>query len=470
MKKTTLLLVTLLMSQKLFAVNISQTGQGEFLLIPYYTVNNQYNTTVNVFNHDNKGKAIKIHIRESINGISALSYNVYLAPEDSWTFALGLTTDSVYHPIFGWQDQDFSTLVSFDNSCAPILNKAGHKFSGEAFQNVSHNDNVPLNNLFRTSEGFIEVVEMATVDPNSELHQMLLENQNGLSSGCQSIADLWQQSGPWQSDSNQYLLPPTGTLSAEATLINTPDGIQFPMEATVFENFFEHGLIHHTVPTSPEPTLNNGSKIANLNSNGLNRTLKFEHSVDAISALLMKKGFSSQYTVTTANAAETDTAITIPTKRFYLQNTNLPPFLGDAYSGNFINHATDRNGLSTPPGGSVMIPPPPRLKVSGTTGVLKTRNFRDRNSKGVLHSKNSDTISPVINNPGLTQSGIHNLYFDTSPIVALDMHSNETIEIEGSPIIGTTFQKATNANAAPGKLAQYGYSTPLKNILPAKIE
>jgi len=76
MKKYFILLLVLVSCQ-VSAVRVNPQGIGEVLLVPYYTVNNGLNTTVAVTNTSEDVKAIKLNIREGLNGHSVLNYNVY---------------------------------------------------------------------------------------------------------------------------------------------------------------------------------------------------------------------------------------------------------------------------------------------------------------------------------------------------------------------------------------------------------
>lgn len=81
------------------------------LLVPYYTVNNNLNTTVSVTNPTDAPKAVKITFREGLNGYAVLSYNVYLDAFDTWVFALA----SQISNIAGYVGQNTVAHYSFDN-------------------------------------------------------------------------------------------------------------------------------------------------------------------------------------------------------------------------------------------------------------------------------------------------------------------------------------------------------------------
>ncbi|WP_154223939.1 hypothetical protein [Marinicella rhabdoformis] len=471
MKRLAITLIVLLAAFQSSAVNISSTGKGEFLLIPYYNLTNEYNATVNVFNHDDKGKAVKVHIREGISGLSVLSYNIYLAPKDSWTFALG----PVLSTHVGHENQKSGTHVSFDRSCAPGLNKSGKEFSGVPF-------NVPeerIHDMYRTREGFIEIIEMATIDPESEIHDHLIADASGEPAACQSIEDLWQTNGLWAIDGEQatsHLLPPTGSLSANATLINVPEGIQFPVESVVFSNFFDDNVIYHTAPNSSEPTLNNGTKEASMVIDGEFLNLLFQNGEDAISALIMTGYYESQFNLESTTAAATEIGLSFPTRRFYILSNSFlrPPFHGS--SDPFNNHGSpcsltnggtevsgssiDRNGDFIPPGAGYWIPYIPKF-ACGSTATLRLSQNGDSPPNLIFYSEHAETIGAYLpfNSTG---SGYFIGRIENRPMWQVtNQATGQPVTLHGSPVIGTTFQKATNANAAPGLLAQYGYSAPV---------
>src|SRR5690554_1341571 len=117
MNKVIKFLLLLLISTQVSAVFINSQGSGEVLLIPYYSVNNSLNFNASVTNTTEEVKAIKITIREGLNGYAMLSYNVYLGPNDSWSFVMGPWLSTVD----GYVGQDFGAHASDDSSCSAGL-------------------------------------------------------------------------------------------------------------------------------------------------------------------------------------------------------------------------------------------------------------------------------------------------------------------------------------------------------------
>ncbi|MCW8870092.1 MAG: hypothetical protein OQK49_05255, partial [Proteobacteria bacterium] len=140
------IVLLMLLSYHASAVRVNPQGIGEVLLVPYYTVNNGLNTTVAVTNTNEDVKAIRINIREGLNGYPVLSYNVYLGPHDTWTFVTGAWTSTIDNH----EGEDSAAHASSDNSCAPRLNKSLQQFlPGDITDGPG--------TMSRVREGFIEI-------------------------------------------------------------------------------------------------------------------------------------------------------------------------------------------------------------------------------------------------------------------------------------------------------------------------
>ena len=88
------------------AVHLDPNGMGQVLIYPYYTVNGGRTTLLSVVNPTNDTKAIKLRVREGVDGQSVLDMNLYLAPYD--VYAAALVTDG---------DGEPARLISTDVSC-----------------------------------------------------------------------------------------------------------------------------------------------------------------------------------------------------------------------------------------------------------------------------------------------------------------------------------------------------------------
>ena len=67
------------------AVHLSQTGLGQVLIFPYYTVrttsnNNSYTTLLSIVNASDDTKALKVRFLEGQRGAQVMDFNLFLAP------------------------------------------------------------------------------------------------------------------------------------------------------------------------------------------------------------------------------------------------------------------------------------------------------------------------------------------------------------------------------------------------------
>jgi len=138
------------------AVYVNPDGLGQALIYPYYTVQqvggNGYNTLISVVNTTGDAKAVKVRIREGKASAEVLDFLLFLSPYDVWTAAIV--------PVDGTETSG-AKIISADTSCI-YPRKLG--LAGVPFRNFKYaKDAVKDSALARTREGYIEMIEAATV-------------------------------------------------------------------------------------------------------------------------------------------------------------------------------------------------------------------------------------------------------------------------------------------------------------------
>jgi len=83
---------------------VSPNGTGSAVVIPYYTVNDGWETLVNVTNTSDKSLAVKFRMHESRNSRDVLDFNLALSPYDVWTATIRIKDGRPF-------------LSTADNSC-----------------------------------------------------------------------------------------------------------------------------------------------------------------------------------------------------------------------------------------------------------------------------------------------------------------------------------------------------------------
>lgn len=460
MKKYFILLLVLIACQ-VSAVRVNPQGVGEVLLVPYYTVNNGLNTMVTVTNTTEGVKAVKINIRESLNGYAVSSYNVYLGEYDSWSFVMGAYPSSAD----SYAGQEFAALASSDNSCAPMLNKSVHEFNPHVLVNGSED-------IHRGREGFIEILEMGVVE--GEL-AAAATNWNGYPQNCALIVSAWESGGSWDSNPNLNLQPVTGGLMAEADMIDVAQGINYSLPVVALEEFFAEGSIHHKAPGDDSVSLDLAAPMATVYANKKSYQLSFERGIDAVSAVLMADKVMSTYNYEADVSGQNETVYTQPTRRFYQSS---PGYISHApfptsnanecsrdqvYGGVELQQAIwDRESqFNTTAGGVPGAPQPPNNSFCGSVFVQSFVSPGSNQSESPLTQSNNFQV--LFGVSGGSEHGFTRIGFvDTRSLVGTDMNTDKTVHLMGLPIIGVTLKRFTNHNAAPGVMAQYGFSQPIK--------
>ncbi|MCG8033519.1 MAG: hypothetical protein JAZ03_15255, partial [Candidatus Thiodiazotropha taylori] len=72
------------------AAHVNTDGTGQVALLPYYNVNNNFITNVNITNTTGEYKAVKVRFRESRISADVLDFNVYMSPFDVWNATIRL--------------------------------------------------------------------------------------------------------------------------------------------------------------------------------------------------------------------------------------------------------------------------------------------------------------------------------------------------------------------------------------------
>lgn len=450
-------LVLLFISFQVSAVKLNTNDLGEVLLLPYYTVNNGLNTLVSISNTTIEPKAVKINIREGLNGYVVLSYNVYLDGNDSWAFALAeVPSESPEHG----SAQQFTS----DNSCAPYVNKnSSELFVAEYLVDGPQS-------MQRAREGFIEVIEMGVVEQDDIKRDITDGAFRGDVTACFRLQQRWEAGGIWHEESggnsDTGLEPATGGLVAQLDLINVTDGINYSIPYKALGDFFVDDQVAHASPMDADLSLDAAHPIAQINTNGALRSVTYDNGYDAVSALLMSDELVSVYGLDYIVAGQTDIIFTQPTRRFYInelgQNPTAPYTIParrlfcdeENYGGTILNSVVfnrESRGFGT----GLICTGQSIPAICGSVFVQSLGLEFGFESPKITASNNWDFL--YAGGDGTFENGFLQTRFnDTLPLVGLDEETTETVQISGLPVMGFSLIKFTNAGAAQGLLAQYG--------------
>jgi hypothetical protein len=430
------------------AAYLSETGTGQVLLYPYYTVQSGYDTYISVVNTTTQAKAVKVRILEAKNSAEVLDFNLYLSPEDVWTGAV--TAVSATDATLGGK------LVSNDKSCTSPNRPNG---ISENFRNTVYAADGLGAEIARTREGYVEIIEMGVIQTPAIV--TAVTHVNGVPPGCGSVA----LAGISASD----LGAPTGGLIGTGTLINVAAGTDYSYDSVALEDVYLART--YTPPGATAPTLADAAPTSVvIRGAGANRQMLVSGwpnstNVAAVSAVLSHRNVMNEYSVETALNAATDWVVTFPTKRQHLGGN--PTVAINTFSAPFTQKLTV-NGACEPvdmnyydreetrPLSSVDFSPLPPAGVNSLCWEANVITFKNSKVLGsVLVQNNIDVLySNGWMNLGFSAAGQKMTSTDTSVNGGADAVS---ATYYGLPVIGFAVQRLVNGNVG-GMLSNYGGS------------
>ena len=341
------------------AMYVNEAGTGETLLFPFYTAENGNNTLINIVNATNDHKAVKVRMIEAQNSQEVLDFNLYLSPQDHFSFAISETPESVNNAgVVGG-----AKLVTRDKSCtSPTIPE-----DGEPFRTLLFGENDENNGVTRTQVGYIEVIEMGQLDPNAapvidkeglasgnaiNAAAAITHGSNGIPANCDIVNFAWGTSGGedgvWKAEARASQLGRSemlanwsgGGLYGYATVINVPQGASFGYDAIAIADHVADGVtgyaMHYTpglnLPNFTDPAMDT-SAIVSLNGQAV--TLDFSgdypssavERIQAMNATIMATEIYNDYVTDPDYGMTTDWLLTFPTKAFHVNGTEpIQPF------------------------------------------------------------------------------------------------------------------------------------------------
>jgi hypothetical protein len=440
------------------AVDLNPDGLGQVLIYPYYTVNKSQDTTISVVNTTDVGKAVKVRFLEGYNSREVLDFNLYLSPQDVWTARVSQVSDDGGAAVF-----------TTDKSCTyPSIPAAGQAFRAQAYAggSVFPADGGPTS-ITRTREGYVELIEMGEIIDGSPLYNATLHVQgNGANTGVPPCTQ-----SAINNNAEQYLTAPGGGLFGAGSIVNVGEGTFYSYNADAIDGFSTSVLFSGSsglTPSLQQANTNNssfpGGAVAYVFDRGTLRTLDYQNSIDAVSAVFAADAIYNEYFTNSDFGATTDWVVTFPTKRFYVDDYYatsgvIPPFaelFGQSIDGQSnievgINLFDQEEGTITQPDDfsppSVGHPSSLPYEVNVISFLADTQAG---DPSGVFGSNLRSNIPP----------------YGTAGWLKLDLAAGDGGHamrpaadgsvLHGLPVTGFEGYNVINANAQPGKLANYG--------------
>lgn len=299
------------------AVHIGTDGMGQALIYPYYTVRtaqggNAFNTYLSVVNTTKDAKAVRVRLREGRAGRSVLDFNLYLSPNDVWAGAVVPTGTGaqIVTPETSCTDPAFATTGTSVPFGPPIvaLPLHGNSFTGTNADGFG-------DTLDRTREGYVEIIEMATLSGTSAA--AVTHSSAGVPANCAAIR---ATAGP-------IVGAPSGGLSGTLTLINVNSGLDFTLDATALDALTTRALFRPPGDSYPGFNANEIDPVSTVIAHGHAYRSLWTRPIDAVSAVLMRRAWLTEFVLDAGTASLTDVVVAQPTRHHYVSTTAAsPPF------------------------------------------------------------------------------------------------------------------------------------------------
>ena len=437
------------------AVYLSEDGRGQVLLYPYYSAQNGNDTLFSVVNTTAAGKAVKVRIIEGMNSYEVLDFNLYLSPNDAWSAVI--TADAA---------SGGAKLITTDKSCTVPAIPVG----GQSFRNYAIQDDGPKT-LDRTKEGYIEIIEMGTINdstvltPGTITFGKAVTHVAGVPGSCSAVVAAWGVGGAFPAVATEVTAN-TGGLIGSGTLINVAQGVDYSYDPVVLDAFNNAAAGNHTAPGSTLPSLNDTLPTSSSVFYGgavhtTNWALGVLPGMDSVSAVLMHEQVLNEFTVNPGLAAGTDIVITFPTKRGYINNVTVAgAYLGDRpFTHDFLASGGTATGACEP----VIISQ--RGREEEFTSVVDFSPLPPGGTAlcweaNVVTFSNSNVLGSTLlkNNVNASYNdGWVSFAFQDAGHVMSDPAVGGVDDYRGLPVVGFAVQKYVNGNVG-GVLSNYGGS------------
>jgi len=339
------------MSSAQASMYLNERGMGEALIFPFYSAENGNNTLINIANTTGDHKAVKVRILEGENSAEVLDFNLYLSPEDHFSFAISKHEDGG------------GMLATGDKSCTvpaipaggqPFVNyeyvgdkKAADKDGKGGFDNTS---------IARSLSGYVEVIEMGQLDPKATpvldkdsktpitAAAAITHDADGVPANCALLVAAWSKKddvdGAWKAEAaagkgvanSEFYTTwrSTGGLYGYGVVINVPDGASFGYDAVAIDDLVPAGKAGHILHYSPgdkEPSFADVDIDTNAIhvSNGKSADLSFGGNyaagvaqLQSVNSLMMTTAVMNDYVTDATIGAQTDWLFTFPTKKYHI--------------------------------------------------------------------------------------------------------------------------------------------------------
>jgi hypothetical protein len=321
------------------AMYVNPENTGQVLLFPFYTAENNNETSMHIVNTTGKAKAVKVRFMEYANSQEVLDFNLYLSPEDHFSFT-----------IFKNPNGDGGAIITRDNSCTvPALGDATAGVPGSTTTNddgsitriqpflpYQYAADTAGNGISRSLVGHVEVIEMGVLNDNGtkkEWAKYATHDTKGVPADCAALVKSWSTGGTWKTTPADGITAAEGGLYGLSNVLNNNAASAYGIEPAAIESFWGTPAFNHSDPGSVLPSLASGDTSSIVSNGGAAYTMGFTSSTDAVSSLFMTKAVMNDVMLNPVLAGQTDWVVTFPTRRYYINGTAAVAPFTDIWNG-----------------------------------------------------------------------------------------------------------------------------------------
>jgi hypothetical protein len=143
------------------ATEVSRSEVGDLAIVPYYTVNNGFNTGVHIINTSDATQVVKFRLRRGADSKDALDFNLVMSPRDEWT---GNITAGGDNGVIVETNDTTCTVPEFPAGGAPM----------------------PSTFAKGATEGYIEIIAMAAADKTQPI-SIAAKHAKGVPADCDAV-------------------------------------------------------------------------------------------------------------------------------------------------------------------------------------------------------------------------------------------------------------------------------------------
>lgn len=330
---------------------MNEGGTGEILVLPFYSAQGGNSTNVNIANTTSVGKAVKVRIIEGENSQEVLDFNLYMSPEDHFSFGISATADGG------------GMMMTGDNSCTvPAIPADGVAFRSTLYAtgtSADKNTDADVGAVYdntsieRTAVGYIEIIEMGqleatgnydddadTAETANPILTAITHGADGVPADCDVVVNAWSTStagvaGAWLADSEAYFDDTWagGGLYAYAGVVNAADATAFGQDADAIQNIIADasagaGQLHYK-PGDTRPDFEDAAITTEATAvvdGAQDSGNDYGLPLNAVSAVFQTTTLANDYVTDPGILGQTDWVVTMPTKGLHIDKTDKEPF------------------------------------------------------------------------------------------------------------------------------------------------